>query len=166
MQPWPEIVGSWRQQDEQASVVTLPRVMAWLGNVPIPPGWTHLPLALPPPPTLPTRRLLHMSVLTLTLASHLSLGPPPPGSLFHPPVYKPVPPLRFYTDCSAQLAVNSHPLPSEQFNSAELRTPAGPLHLAPLRAVFVAGSTPNLSVHVALRLCVGIKFSSLRASKG
>lgn len=73
MQPWPELVGSWRQQDERASVVTLPRVMAWLGSVP--PGWTHLPpLALLPqaPP--------HAS-LNFDPCSYLSLGPPPPGSL-------------------------------------------------------------------------------------
>lgn len=53
-----------------------------------------------------------------------------------------------------------------QFNRVELRTPAQPLHSALLRAVFVAASTSNLSVHMALGLCVDGRFSLFGALKG
>lgn len=142
MQPWPELVGSWRQQDERASVVTLPRVMAWLGSVP--PGWTHLPpLALLPqaPP--------HAS-LNFDPRSYLSLGPPPPGSLSSHSL-QPDPTSDFYTDRSEQLGKNNQPLPSSQFNSAELRTPAGP---PPPPELSLWLNSPQISVCMWAWACV------------
>lgn len=123
MQPWPELVGSWRQQDEQASVVTLPRVMAWLGSVPL--GWTHLPpLALLP--KAPPHASLNFDPSLLPLFGATSSREPLPRT-----TYRPDPTSDFHRDCSEQLVENDYPLPSGQFNSTELRTPAGPLRLAP-----------------------------------